>query len=353
MLFRSTSISLHFGLSDPSPITIIDSGDISSAQGLVQIDDGDISALSTKSGTAFLVINFDSSNDSSSVGNITSETSIQPIIVDFFSFGTVDVQIVNNAIYRFELEETSANSATFTGTMEFTVTNQLNFFSPSLIKSLKTINDEIRFLVSERLIDEKGITITYSDVATVGTSIGVSTKSDIKTKSGTAGFSSQTFRLGHPIGVVLNDPDLNTDKDTIESYFVIDDPNSPAVDTVGDSSGNSLLEVTIKGVRFQRCTIDGVEHGGLASTGFTLTETSPSSGIFEGVFRLPIKICNKSGTALISPAGGSVELKYFDFRDSSGNPNTFTTGRLSSDTDRKSTRLNSSHMSESRMPSSA
>ena len=169
----------------------------------------------------------------------------------------------------------------------------------------------------------------------------------------TVGFSSQTFRLGHPIGVVLNDPDLNTDKDTIESYFVIDDPNSPAVDTVGDSSGNSLLEVTIKGVRFQRCTIDGVEHGGLASTGFTLTETSPSSGIFEGVFRLPIKICNKSGTALISPAGGSVELKYFDFRDSSGNPNTFTTGRLSSDTDRKSTRLNSSHMSESRMPSSA
>ena len=335
--FADTSFSLYFGLSDPSPIVIIDPGDISSAQGLVQIDDADISALGSKSGTAFLVINFDASNDSASVGNITSETNTQPIVVDFFSFGLIDDQIVNNAIYRFELEETSANSSTFTGTMEFTITNQLNFFSPSLIKSLKTIHDDIRFLVSERLINEKGIAIKYSDVAAVGTKIDVSTKTDIKTNSGTVGFSTQTFRLGHPVGVVLKDPDLNTDKDTIESYFVIDDPNSPAVDTVGDSSGNSLLEIRIKDIRFKRCTVDGIEHGGLASTGFTLTETSPSSGIFEGVFRLPTKICNKSGTALISPAGGSIELKYFDFRDSSGNPNTFTTGRQSSSASQSAT----------------
>lgn len=338
--FADTSISLHFGLSDASPITIVDVGGISSAQGLVQLDDNDIDAISSKSGTAFLVINFDSSNDSTNVGNITSETNTQPIVVDFFSFGLIGEQIINNAIYRFELEETSVNSATFTGTMEYTVTNQLNFFSPSLIKSLNTINDEIQFLVNERLIDEKGIAIKYSDVATVGTTIDVSTKSDIKTNSGIVGFSSQTFRLGHPVGIVLKDPDLNLDKDTIESYFVIDDPKSPAVDTVGDSSGNSLLEVRIKDIRFKRCTIDGVEHGGLASTGFTLTETSPSSGIFEGVFRLPTRICNESGTALISPAGGSVELKYFDFRDSSGNQNIFTTGRSSSTTQSSTLSLN-------------
>ena len=328
--FADTSMSLHFGLSDSSPVTIIDAGDISNAQGLVQIDDNDIDAISSKSGTAFLVINFDSSNDSTNVGNITSETNTQPIVVDFFSFGLIDDQVVNNAIYRFELEETSANSGTFSGSMEYTITNQLNFFSPSLIKSLRTINDEIRFLVNERLIDEKGIAIKYSDIATVGTKIDVSTKSDIKTNSGTVGFSSQTFRFGQPVGIVLKDPDLNQDKDTIESYSVIDDPTSPAVDTVGDSSGNTLLEVIIKDVRYKRCTIDGVEHGGLASTGFTLTETSPSSGVFEGVFKMPTRICNKLGTVLISPAGGSIELKYYDFRDAFGEQNIFTTGRLSS-----------------------
>jgi len=324
--FADTSISLHFGLSDSSPIIIVDAGDISNPQGLVQLDDDDIDDISLKSGTAFLVINFGSSNG----GTISLETNTQPIVIDFFSFGLIADQITNNAIYRFELEETSASSGTFSGTMEYTVTNQLNFFSPSLIKSLRIISDEIRFLVSERLIDEKGIAIKYSDLATVGTKIDVSTKSDIKTNSGTVGFSTQSLRFGHPVGIVLKDPDLNLDKNTIESYSVVDDPNSPNVDTVGDSSGNPLLEVMIKGVRYKRCTINGVEHGGLASTSFTLTETSPSSGIFEGVFRVPIRICNESGTALISPAGGSIELKYFDFRDSFGNPNTFTTGRISS-----------------------
>ncbi|HXW02929.1 MAG TPA: peptidase, partial [Nitrosarchaeum sp.] len=324
--FGSTSMSLYFGLSDSSPVTIVDAGDISNPQGLVQIDDDDIDAISLKSGTAFLVINFGSSNG----GIISSETDTQPIVVDFFSFGIQNDQITNNAIYRFELEETSTNSGTFVGTMEYTVTNQLNFFSPTLIKSLRTINDEIRFLVNERLIDEKGIAIKYSDLATVGTKIDVSTKSDIQTNSGTIGFSTQSFRLGHPVGIVLKDPDLNLDKNTIESYSVVNDPNSPNVDTVGDSSGNPILEIMIKGVRYKRCTINGVENGGLASTGFTLTETSPSSGIFEGVFRLPTRICNESGTALISPAGGSIELKYFDFRDAFGNPNTFTTGRVSS-----------------------
>ncbi|MFB5645553.1 MAG: peptidase, partial [Nitrosopumilaceae archaeon] len=338
--FSDTSIAFYFGLDDLSPITIVDSGDISSAQGLIQIDDSDIDDLNSKSGTAFLVINFDSSNNSASVGTISSEIDTQPIVVDFFSFGFANSQEVNNAIYRLELEETTDNSGIFSGTIEYSVTNQLNFFDPSFVQTLQTIKDDVKFLVNDRLIDEKGIAIKYSDIATVGTGIGVSTKTDILTHSGTVGLSSQSLRLGHPVSVVLNDPDLNLDKDTIESYFVIDDPNSPAVDTVGDSSGNSLLEVMIKGVRYKRCTIDGVEHGGLASTGFTLTETNPSSGVFEGVFRLPIRICNESGTALISPAGGSVELKYFDFRDSFGEQNIFTTGRLSSSEQPSSPSLN-------------
>ena len=70
--------------------------------------------------------------------------------------------------------------------------------------------------------------------------------------------------------------------------------------------------------------IDGTQHGGLASTGFTLVETGPSTGIFEGVFRMPSQICDKNGTELISTAGGSIELKYHDARDSSGKPNVFS-----------------------------
>ncbi len=36
------------------------------------------------------------------------------------------------------------------------------------------------------------------------------------------------------------------------------------------------------------------------------------------------KICNKSGTELISTAGHSLDAKYFDARDDSGNPNIYS-----------------------------
>ncbi len=317
--FSDTTISLHFGLSDPSPITIVDSGDISQPQGLFQLDNDDITSIKSKSGNAFLVIDFGSSNG----GTISDETDTQPIVVDFFSFGLRNSNEVNNAIYRLELKETSRNSGTFAGTMEFTQTNQLNFFEPSLIKTLKTINKEIKFLVNERLLDQKGVVISYSDIAAVGTTIDVSEKREVPTASGTVNFSSE-YGIGRPVVISLYDPDINVKHDTIESYLVNDDPNSENVDTVGNPEGLILLEVLIKGERFQRCTIDGVEHGGLAATGFTLTETGLDTGTFEGVFRIPLKICNKDGTELISIKGGSIEVKYHDLRDNLGKRNIFS-----------------------------
>ncbi len=85
-----------------------------------------------------------------------------------------------------------------------------------------------------------------------------------------------------------------------------------------------MLEIKIKDIRYKRCTIDGVEYGGLASSGFALIETGPSTGIFEGVFKLPSWICDKTGSKLISPAGGSIDALYYDSSDASGNSNIFS-----------------------------
>ena len=63
---------------------------------------------------------------------------IQPIIFDFFSFGIVNTNDVNNSIYRFELEETSDNSSTFEGTMEYAVTNALNILDPAFYSNHST-----------------------------------------------------------------------------------------------------------------------------------------------------------------------------------------------------------------------
>src|SRR3989344_5630098 len=301
--FSDTSMSLHFGgLPGTTIVQILDPGDISSGRGLVQLDNTDISAINSipSSSSVFLVINFDSSDNTAPTGMLSNEKDSQPIVIDFFSLGQKNSQEINNAIYRFELEETSNNSGIFVGTIEYTVTNQVNIFDSNLITSLRIIDDRIKFLVNDRLIDEEGINIAYSDIAEVGVTISTSTKTDIKTHSGTVSFTSNTYRFGQPVFFVLNDPDLNLKHDTIESYQVVNNPNSPNVDTVGTSNGEILVEILIKDFRYKRCTINGVEHGGLASTGFILVETGSNSGIFEGSFKMSTQICDKTGTKLIS-----------------------------------------------------
>ena len=323
--FSDASLDLYFGSFSSSPITIIESGQMNS-NGFIQLDDNDIQSIFSKSGTVFAVINFDSSNNSSGVGTISNETIKQPIVLDFFSFGLVNNNDINNSIYRFELEETQDNSSTFEGTVEFAVTNQLNILDPNFIETIRTIDDEIKFIVTDRLIDEEGVSINYSDLADVGVTITTSTKSDIATSSGKIFLDSSSIRFGQPVTFTLIDSDLNLKSDKIDIYHVNNDPDSPNVDTVGIGD-NILVEILIKDIRYKRCTINGVESGGLGSTGFSLVETDTNSGIFTGVFKMPSQICNKSGTELISTAGGSLDAKYFDARDESGEANIF---RLSS-----------------------
>ena len=320
--FSDTSFTLSFGILGSFPITIVDAGDISASHGFIQIDDVDIADISDESGTVFLVIDFDSTNSGDTL-TILNEENKQPIVFDFFSFGIANSKDVNNSIYRFELEETSDNSATFDGTMEYSVANQLNILDPQFIETIQTIDDQIKFIVTDRLVDDEGIFISYSDLDATGIFTTTSSQSDINTSAGIISSDSKSYRFGQPVTLTLNDPDLNLKNDLIDIYFVINDPNSSNVDTVG-KDGIALLEVLIKDIRYKRCTVDGVEYGGLADTGFTLVETGPSTGIFEGVFKMPSKICNKSGTELISSAGGSLDAKYYDSRDDFGNANVFS-----------------------------
>jgi len=318
--FSDTSFSLSFGTLGTSSVTIVDAGDISSSKGFIQIDDSDVTAIASKSGDVFLLVDFDSSNDNTGVISVSNEANNQPVVLDFFSFGLQNDKSINNSIYRFELEETLDNSSIFDGTFEYAVTNQLNIIDPSFIQTIQTIDDEIKIIATDRLIDEEGITISYSDLDTAGVTTITSIQSDAATHSGIVSTTSNTLRFGHPVTITLKDSDLNLKSDTVEIYSTINDSNSANVDTVG-KDGEILLEIKLKDIRYKRCTVNGVEHGGLASTGFTLVETGPSTGIFEGVFKMPSQICDKTGSKLISPAGGSLDARYYDSRDAFGNEN--------------------------------
>ncbi|MGA9228561.1 MAG: peptidase [Nitrosotalea sp.] len=312
--FSGTSMTLYFGSVGNLPVQILAPGTIDSGNGLVQISDATVASIASISSglPVYLEINFNTS------GEFSNPSDTQPIVFDLFSFGSKNEQQVNNAIYRAELQETSANSGVFTGTMEYAVINQLNQFDPNLIKSLSTFGSNIKFLVSNELTDANAIHFSIIGSQQGGSATPVTSQSNLPTHTGIVTLDSSNYRIGSDVTITVNDPDLATDADTIVTYSSVNDPGSPADDTVGDNDGNILLEVWIKGFRFHHCTIDGVNYGGLAATGFTLTETGPGTGIFQGIFKMPSQICNEDGTALISSVGGSVQAWYHDYRDQFG-----------------------------------
>ncbi len=210
--FSDTSVTLSFGILESLPhITIVDAGDISTSHGFIQIDDEDIALISDQSGTVFLVIDFDSTA-TGDVLTISNEVNDQPIVFDFFSFGFENSNDVNNSIYCFELEETSNNSSTFDGTMEYSVANQLNILDPEFIKTIQTIDDQIKFIVTDRLVDDEGIYISYSDLDATGI-FTTTSQSDINTSAGVISSDSKSYRFGQPVTLILNDPDLNLKND--------------------------------------------------------------------------------------------------------------------------------------------
>jgi len=311
--FSGTTMTLYFGSIGNSPVPVVAPGTIVSGNGLLQISDATVASIQSIPSNlpVYLEINFNT------FGTISNPSDTQPIVFDLFSFGNNNNQQVNNAIYRAELQETSANSGVFSGTIEYVVINQLNQFDPNLIKGLQTFGSNIKFLINTELTDSNAI--HFSVLGTQGgTSTTVTSQNDLPTNTGIVTLDSPNYRLGSDVTITVNDPDLATDANTIVTYTSVNDPSSPADDTVGDNNGNILLEVWIKGFRFQHCTVNGVTYGGLASTGFTLTETGPGTGIFKGIFKMPSWICSEDKTTLISPIGGNVQAWYHDFRDAYG-----------------------------------
>jgi len=72
----------------------------------------------------------------------------ETLYVDIFTFGDVTGQDrANNAIYRFLLEESGDNTATFVGDVEFVMLNQINSDTSTVFSAITTISDSIDIIV--------------------------------------------------------------------------------------------------------------------------------------------------------------------------------------------------------------
>ena len=202
--------------------------------------------------------------------------------LEVFTFGIVDGETLNNAIYRPLLEETSSDSGVFEGTIEYKMLNQLSVDDAGTYDDVVAVDDELVIILDDGYTGTSAPEVTYD---------GDHVREDAPTYTGEVSFDSATYRVADEVTITLVDPDLNVDADAIDIYTV--QANST-------EAADTLLHLEIA----DGCTIDDFEN-------FSLRETTDDSGTFEGSFEVPGE-CNGSTT------GEDISATYYDFRDSSG-----------------------------------
>ena len=250
-------------------------------------------------------------------------------IADIFSFGQDPLELESaattrqaNAIYRMLLEETGDNTAMYTGSIEYTALNQLNVGNPATYLGLATIDDEITIIVPTDLTDEDAVRVDYLDTDGEGIATQIGDQVDAPTHSGIVSFDGSNYKVADTVIVTLTDADLNTDSDTTEVYtLAADSVNGDRIGERGTDVKQSgrLLDITFNDETWTNMDCDGSDDG-LSNTGFTLSETTSTSGIFTGTFQIPANYCtNSTGTPTPSTTTGKdLEVNYVDYSDASG-----------------------------------
>ena len=294
---------------------------------------------------------------------------ILPIAIDIFTFGqhpddgSEDANTrYNDAIYRFEAEETDNNTGRYVGTVEYIMLNQFNYWNPDTYDSLETISDDLDIIVHEDLTGEDDVRITYYDIDNEGVETQISDQEAAPTHDGEVSLDANTYKVADTVTITLVDADLNTDSAQRDSYRVAapydvlnntgngiepvpgtSDPTRfqsfSTVDTVtkfndlsdniGEYVGDTvavpnepqslLLDVTFGAKRWVSCDpSDGSPLGGFSSAISQLVETDTDTGVFTATFQIPDKYCglDDNGDLVgLSPTGVDLEVNYQDFRD--------------------------------------
>ncbi|MBT6933735.1 MAG: hypothetical protein HN983_01790, partial [Euryarchaeota archaeon] len=234
------------------------------------------------------------------------------IYADIFTFG----DRVNNAMYRFLLEETDDNTGIFEGDVEFIMINQLNVDNASTFSGITTLSDSITMIVHEDMTDEDSPRINYLDLGADGVATQIADQVAAPSHSGTVSFDSDNYKTADTVVVTLDDQDLNTDSELLDVYITSTDDN------VGNAGTDHVLDITFNDVQWQSGSDAGATAGspddGLEASGFTLVETGLDTGIFVGSFQVPSTYYDSGTATTVTTTGTDIEVNYNDHRDASG-----------------------------------
>ena len=251
-------------------------------------------------------------------------------VIDIFRFGQSEENIESaattrkaDAIYRMLLEETEGNSAMYTGSIEYTALNQLNVRNVATYEGLAILADEITIIVPTDLTDEDAVGVDYLDTDGEGLQTQIGDQVDAPTHSGIVSFDASNYKVADRVTVTLTDADLNTNSYTTEIYTLAADPvNGDRIGNQGTHIPQSgrLLDITFDDAAWTSMDC-GIPNNGLSNTGLTISETTPTSGIFTGTFQVPAEYCTiDSNDNLVreTTTGKDLEVNYVDYSDASG-----------------------------------
>ena len=143
----------------------------------------------------------------------TLDQGTYPITSDFTRYGISDdgeqaTERFNDAIYRLELEETGDNTATFAGTLEYIMLNQINVNQTSTYKSISPINSKAVMVVGEDLTQEDSVRANFNDKGADGVVTQIADQVEAPTHTGVASFDSTNYKVGDTVTITLQDQDL-------------------------------------------------------------------------------------------------------------------------------------------------
>ena len=139
------------------------------------------------------------------------ETESTTFALEVFTFGIVNGETLNNAIYRPLLEETSSDSGVFEGTIEYKMLNQLSVDDAGTYGDVVAVDDELVIILDDGYTGTSAPEVAYD---------GDHVREDAPTYTGEVSFDSATYRVADEVTVILVDPDLNVDADAIDIYTV-------------------------------------------------------------------------------------------------------------------------------------
>jgi hypothetical protein len=133
---------------------------------------------------------------SAAYGSTHSYTAV-PIVADIFTFGAG----VNNAIYRILLEETDDNTATFEGSIEYMMLNQININLDATYTDLATIDQDVDIIIEQDMTDEDSPRVNYYDKGADGVSTQIADQMEAPTHDGVVSFDLDNYKIGDTVGV--------------------------------------------------------------------------------------------------------------------------------------------------------